>query len=100
MVRRVRGHLRRKYYTREIEVVTTGLQVGNRSRRAIQFFHGGRCRLGRPIQVSSASEEEVEEGRWPSATRGQRRGLSCGDEQPISRLERFGLAIERDLGRS
>src|ERR1700758_5534098 len=93
-------HLRRKCDSREIEIITAWLQVGDRIRCAIQFSHDGRCRLGRPTQALSRSKEEVEESRWLSATRRQRRDLSTGDEQAVSGVEHFGLAIERDLGRS
>ena len=65
MVRRVGGHPHRKRDSREIEIINTWLQVGDRIRCAIQFSHGGRRRLGRPIQVRSGSKEEIEEIRRP-----------------------------------
>src|ERR1700674_1184180 len=35
MVRGIRGHLRRKRDARQVEIIGSGLQVGNRRRRAI-----------------------------------------------------------------
>src|ERR1700730_10824477 len=68
MVRRVGGHLRRKGDSREIEIVTTWLQVGDRIRGAIQFCHDSGPRLDGPTQVHGGSEEEVKESRRPSVT--------------------------------
>src|SRR5208337_2664698 len=61
---------------------------------------GCRRRLDRLVQVRSGGKEEVEEGRWPVAARLQHCRLPAGDEQPLSGTEHFGLATERDLGRS
>src|ERR1019366_8106153 len=100
MMWRVGGHLRRKCDSWQIEIITAWLQVGDRCCCAIYFSHGGWCRLDRPIQVDSRGKEEVEKGRWPSTARLQHRRLPAGDEQPLSGAEHFGLATERDLGRS
>src|SRR5215203_3367232 len=65
MVRRIRGHLCRKCDSREIELITAWLEVGDRICCAIQFSHDCRRRLGRLTQVHSGSEAEVEESRRP-----------------------------------
>src|SRR3982074_1147680 len=73
MVRRVRGHLCQKCDSREIEIITTWLEVGDRICCAIQFSHDGRRRLGRLTRVPSGSKDEVEESRRSSTARRSRR---------------------------
>src|SRR3954468_14285184 len=100
MVWRVGSHLRRKCDSCQIEIITAWLQVGDGCGCAIQFSGGGRGRLGRAIEGRSRGKDEAEEARWPSAARLQHGCLAAGDEQPLSCVEHFDLAIERDLGRS
>src|SRR3954454_15251103 len=100
MVWRVGGHPRRKTDSREIEIITAWLQVGDRVQCAIYFSRGSRCRHGMSIQVTGGSKQEVEESRWPVGACPQRRRFSAGDEQPLSSVEPFSPAIDRDLGRA
>src|ERR1700682_5137126 len=100
MVRRGGRHLRRKRDSRQVEVMTAGLQRGKRRCGSIELLHDGGWRFQWFIEIRGRGEQEVQKVRGPTASRLQHRCVAAGDKQALTRAQCLDLSTDRNLSRS